>query len=247
MLVSVIIPYFNDEENIKSAVQSVLKQTYKKIEIIIIDDENSNQSKKILSSLKKIGKKIRIISTLTQSGVSTARNKGIKVSKGSVIAFLDSDDLWKKDKIKEQIKFIKKYKFDICYTNYLAIKNNNKIIYKVRSPKTISYNTLLKECSICCSSVVIKKEVLKKIKFQNLKTKEDYMLWLDLSKKGYKFFGINKFLSFYRIRSNSLSNLHLNKIYSAFKIYSYYLNYNFLYSIFFVLRLYLNAFKKKYL
>ena len=73
------------------------------------------------------------------------------------------------------------------------------------------------------------------------------MLWLDLSKKGYKFFGINKFLSFYRIRSNSLSNFHLNKIYSAFKIYSYYLNYNFLYSIFFVLRLYLNAFKKKYL
>ena len=178
--------------------------------------------------------------------MAIVRNLGIKKSRGKFIAFLDSDDLWKKDKIKEQIKFIKKYKLDVCYTNYLAIKNNNKIIYKVRSPKMISYNTLLKECSICCSSVVIKKKVLKKIKFQNLKTKEDYMLWLDLSKKGYKFFGINKFLSFYRIRSNSLSNLHLNKIYSAFKIYSYYLNYNFLYSIFFVLRLYLNAFKKKY-
>ena len=96
MLVSVIIPYFNDEKNIKNAIKSVLQQTYKKIEIIIIDDENSPKSEKILINLKKKFKKIKIISTLRRAGVSVARNKGIKKAKGDFIAFLDSDDQWKK-------------------------------------------------------------------------------------------------------------------------------------------------------
>ena len=247
MLVSVIIPYFNDEANIEKAVKSALTQTYKKLELIIIDDENSSISRTILLNLKKKFKKVKVISTLKQSGVSIARNKGIKKAKGDFIAFLDSDDLWKKQKIREQLNFIKKNKLDICYTDYLAINDDNKIIYKVRTPKTLFYEDLLSECPIACSSVLLKKKILKKNQFKNLKTKEDYMLWLDLSKKGYKLSGINKFLSIYRVRSSSLSNLHFNKVYSAFKIYSHYLNYNFLFSVIFVIRLYINAFKKKYL
>ena len=247
MLVSVIMPYFNDEDNIEKAVKSVLAQTYKKIELIIIDDENSLISQKILSNLKKKFKKIILISTLKPSGVSMARNKGIKKSKGDFIAFLDSDDLWKKEKIKKQLKFMKKNDLDICYTDYLAINDSNKIIYKVRTPKNLSYKDLLSECRIACSSVLLKKKLLKKNRFKNFKTKEDYMLWLDLSKKGYKLSGINKFLCIYRVRPNSLSNLHLNKLYSAFKIYSNQLNYNLLFSVIFVIRLYLNAFKKKFI
>jgi len=241
MLVSVIIPYYNDEANIENAVKSALAQTYKKLELIIIDDENSKVSRMIFRKLKKKFKQIKIISTIKQSGVSIARNKGINKAKGDFIAFLDSDDLW------EQLSFIKKKNIDICYTNYLAINDDNKVIYKVKTPKVLFYDDLLSECSIACSSVLLKKKILKKTQFKNFTTKEDYMLWLDLSKKGYKFSGINKFLSIYRVRSSSLSNLHFNKIYSAFKIYSHYLNYNFLYSVIFVIRLYINAFKKKYL
>jgi teichuronic acid biosynthesis glycosyltransferase TuaG len=246
MFLSVIIPYFNDAENIKASVLSALAQTYKNMEIIIIDDENSINSKKTLSQIIKLDNKIKIIRNKKKLGVSAARNKGINFSKGNLIAFLDSDDLWKKNKISLQIKFIKKYNADICYTNYSGIINK-RLIYKINSPKTVTYESLLRECPICCSSVVVKKKIFKTIKFKNLKTKEDYMLWLDFAKKGYKFIGLNKFLSFYRVRNNSLSSLHLNKIFSAFKIYSHYLNYNFLLSIFFILRLYLNAFKKKYI
>ena len=246
MLVSVIIPYFSDKKNIKNAVKSASQQTYKQLEIIIIDDENSKESQKILINLKKEFKKIKIISNIRQMGVSHARNKGIKLAKGDFIAFLDSDDLWKKNKIMEQLSFIKKYGSDICYTNYVAIDDNHKILYKVRTPKILFYENLLRECPISCSSVLMKKKVLKKFKFKNLKTKEDYMLWLDSSKEGFKFIGINKFLSIYRVRSNSLSSLNFNKIYSAFRIYSHYLNYNLIFSFFFVVRLYFNAFKKKY-
>ena len=247
MLVSVIIPYFNDEVNIGNAVKSALTQTYKNLEVIIIDDENSIASRKILENLKNKFTKIIIISTLKQSGVSVARNKGVKKARGDFIAFLDSDDLWKKNKIKEQVSFIKKNKLDICYTDYVAVNDNHKIIYKVKTPKTLFYKDLLRECPIACSSVLLKKKILKNITFKKLKTKEDYMLWLELSKKGYRLSGINKPLSIYRVRSNSLSSMHFNKIYSAFIIYSSYLNYSFLFSVIFVIRLYGNAFKKKYL
>ena len=100
MLVSIIIPYFNDPNNIDSCIQSVLAQSYSKLEIIIIDDENSSNSKKILKNISKIDKKIKVISTKKNKGVSFARNLGIRKSNGKFIAFLDSDDLWKKIKLK---------------------------------------------------------------------------------------------------------------------------------------------------
>mgnify|MGYP006079353389 CR=1 FL=1 len=171
MLVSVIIPYFNDEVNIEKAVKSALTQTYKKLELIIVDDENSSTSQKVLLNLKKKFKRVKIISTQKQSGVSIARNKGIKKAKGDFIAFLDSDDLWKKQKIKEQLIFIKKNNLDICYTDYLAVNDDNKTLYKVRTPKTLLYKDLLKECPIACSSVILKKKYLKKINLRFLKQK----------------------------------------------------------------------------
>jgi len=247
MQVSVIIPYYNDEENIEYAIKSVLDQTHKKIEVIIIDDENSPFSKKIISKLKKKYRFLKTISTFKNSGVSKARNKGIKIANGTFIAFLDSDDYWKKKKIEEQLKIIKKYKADVCYTNYLVVDKNDILLNKIKSPKKIFYNDLLSKCPLACSSILLKKSLLKNIKFQNLTTKEDYLLWLQLSKNDYKFIGVEKFLTVHRNRSGSLSSLHFNKLYSAFMIYSYYLNYNFMVAFLFVIRLYFNAFKKKYL
>ena len=95
MLVSVIVPYFNDELNINKCINSITNQTYKKFEVIIVDDENTQKSFNTLKKLKKKNK-VRVISTLRNSGVAFARNKGIKSSKGKLIAFLDSDDYWKK-------------------------------------------------------------------------------------------------------------------------------------------------------
>ncbi len=246
MLVSVIIPYFNDEFNINKSVTSALNQTHKNLEIIIIDDENTKRSLLVLNKYKN-KKKIKIIRTKYNSGVAFARNKGIKKSKGKLVAFLDSDDYWSKNKLKEQINAFKKNDIDICYTNYFGVTDNNKIKYKIRSPNRMNFKKFLSACPISCSSVVVKRKLLNKYKFKNLKTKEDYLLWLELSKKKYKFHGINKFLSFYQIRKNSLSTLHFNKLFSAYKIYSYYLKFNFFISLLLIIRLYINAFIKKYL
>ena len=246
MLVSVIIPYFNDELNINKSVSSALNQTYKNIEIIIVDDENSKNSIDVLKKFIK-EKRIKIIRNKQNLGVAFARNKGIKISKGQFVAFLDSDDYWNKNKLKAQVNAFKKYDIDICYTNYSGFVGNKKIKYKIKSPRKMTFNKFLKECPISCSSVVVKKKIFNEHKFKNLKTKEDYLLWLELSKKNYKFFGLDKYLSFYRIRKNSLSDLHFNKLYSAYKIYSYYLKFNLFFSLIMISRLYMNAFIKKYL
>ena len=130
MLVSVIIPYFNDEFNINKSVTSALNQTYKNLEIIIIDDENTKKSLHVLKKYKN-KKKIKITRTKYNSGVAFARNKGIKKSKGKLVAFLDSDDYWSKNKLQEQINAFKRNDIDICYTNYFGFTDNNKIKYKI--------------------------------------------------------------------------------------------------------------------
>jgi len=246
MLISIIIPYYKDEENILYSVNSAIKQDYRNIEIIIIDDENSDVSKKILLSIKKKSNKIKVISTKKNAGVSQARNLGIKHASGNLIAFLDSDDLWKKDKLTKQVDFMNKNKIDLCYTNYHAFVVK-KVIYKVKIKKSFNYKQLLKECPISCSSVLLKKDILINNKFKNLKTKEDYELWLRIAKKKYRFGGINKFLTCYRVRNNSLSANHLNKLINAFKIYNKYNNFSIIESILYVVKLYSNAFMKKYL
>ena len=119
-------------------------------------------------------------------------------------------------------------------------------MYSVKAEFNLNYDELLKKCPICCSSVVVETGILKKNIFRNLKTKEDYELWLRLS-RNFTFYGINKILTTYRSRKNTLSSNQFNKIYNAFHIYNSVNNFNFIKSIFYVVRLYLNASIKKFL
>ena len=114
MLVSIVIPYYNDEKNIYLSVSSALKQTYENIEIIIIDNENSFLSKKILEKIKKKSKKIKIFRNKKLGNYAgIGRNIGVSHSKGKLIAFLDSDDFWSKNKLKLQVKELKDKSADI--------------------------------------------------------------------------------------------------------------------------------------
>jgi teichuronic acid biosynthesis glycosyltransferase TuaG len=244
MLVSIVIPYYQCKDYIFQSVNSVINQTYKKWELIIIDDENSNVSKFLLHQIKGNHKNIKIFSTRTNVGVGLARNLGVKKSKGKFIAFLDSDDFWLKTKIQKQVIFLKKNNVDICYTGYSAFYNN-KIIYKPTTPSFINYENFLKECPVCCSSVLIKKKILQKFKFKNYKNKEDYELWLRIAKKN-NFFGLKEYLTFYRIRKGSLSSFHLTKLINAFNIYKEQFGFKLFFISFCVARLYINALKKRF-
>ena len=148
--------------------------------------------------------------------------------------FTNKLNLWKKKNAK------------ITFTSYRVINESKKTIYNVNANFNLDYRQLLKKCPICTSSILIERDILKKNNFRNLKTKEDYELWLRLS-HDFIFYGINKVLTTYRSRTNTLSSNQSNKIYNAFYIYNSLNNFNYLQSIYYTIRLYFNAFIKKFL
>ena len=246
-LVSIIIPYYKKRFFFKKTIDSVKKQTYKNFEIILIydDDDNSDLSF-IKKTLKKVKKKM-ILNNKNNLGVATARNYGIQKSKGKFISFLDADDIWDKHKLTKQIKFMKTNNLNFSYSDYSIISEKGILIKKIKSPKEIRFKDLLFSCDIALSSVVINSKIMKNERFQNLKTKEDYLLWLKLSKKNIKMMKINKNLIYWRNTNNSLSSSIKQKLKDAFLVYNKHLKFNFLISIILILSLSINSIIKRYL
>ena len=246
-LISIIIPYYKKKKFFKKTIKSVLEQTHKNFEIILIyDDIDKTELPFVKLTLRKI-KNVKIIINKKNLGAGYSRNIGIKKSKSRLISFLDSDDTWHKDKLKKQIKFMKINKVDFSYTDYSIIDKNEKKIKIIRAPKIITYQNLLFSCDIGLSTVMVNSRLLKKEKFPNLKTKEDYMLWIKLSKKKIKMLGINETLASWRQTNNSLSSSITQKLKDAFLVYSYHLKFNFLKSLILVFLLSVNSLTKKYL
>ena len=243
-LISVIIPYYKKKEYIISSINSVLNQTYKNLEIIIIYDDLNKEDLNLLKKIKKKDKRIKIYINKKNLGAGRSRNKGIKLSKGVFVAFLDSDDLWKKNKLKKQIFFMKKNGINASHTSYTIINSNNKIIGS-RNAKDMSYKLLLKSCDIGLSTVVLKKEIItSKIKFANIKTKEDYVLWLKITLNNNKIFALKDNLTKWRKLEDSLSSSKLQKIYDGYLVYRKYMNFNLLKSFGFLMLLSFNYFLK---
>ena len=243
-LISVIIPYYKKKEYIISSINSVLNQTYKNLEIIIIYDDLNKEDLNLLKKIKKKDKRIKIYINKKNLGAGRSRNKGIKLSKGVFVAFLDSDDLWKKNKLKKQIFFMKKNGINASHTSYTIINSNNKIVGS-RNAKDMSYKLLLKSCDIGLSTVVLKKEIItSKIKFANIKTKEDYVLWLKITLNNNKIFALKDNLTKWRKLENSLSSSRLQKIYDGYLVYRKYMNFNLLKSFGFLMLLSFNYFLK---
>ena len=247
ILVSVIIPYFKKKNYIQKTLNSVSNQTYKNLEILIIYDDKDTADLKFLKKLQKKDKRIKIIINKNTLGAGLSRNVGIKDAKGKYIAFIDSDDLWKKNKIKFQLKFMLKNDLKICHSAYEVIDLKNEI-KNVRKSKTYSnYNQLLKSCDIGLSSVVLEKNVViqNQIKFPKLATKEDFVFWLMILKKNYKFHALDKYLTNWTDLENSLSSSTIQKLKDGFKVYNQYMNFNIIKSLYYLICLSINYLKKK--
>ena len=175
-LVSIIIPYYKKKKYIELTINSVLGQTYKNFELIIVYDDEKKEDLDYIKEIIKNDKRIRLHINKKNLGAGLSRNKGIKLSKGNLVAFLDSDDLWTKDKLQKQIFFMKKNAIDISHTSYKIINSDNRVIGS-RNAKDMSHDKLLNSCDIGLSTVILKKKIItNKIKFGSIKTKEEYVL-----------------------------------------------------------------------
>lgn len=203
-LVSIITPSYNSEKYLSQTIDSVLSQTYTNWEHIIIDDKSNDNSIKIIKEYKKKESRIKLIKLRKNQGSGIARNKGIKQAKGKFIAFLDSDDIWDKNKLSLQIEFMLKYNIEFSHTDYGYIdEKSNKIkdIFKVS--KVVNYKNLLMRTEISCLTAIFDAEAIGKYYMSDHRRKQDYALWLSILKDGYCSYGLNDCLAYYRQHSDS--------------------------------------------
>ena len=246
-LVSIIIPYYKKKKFISRCLKSIQIQSYTNYEIILIYDDENIDDFRYLTSLKKDYKKLLIFKNLKKKGAGESRNLGIKYAKGDYVAFLDSDDEWHQNKLKTQINLMQKNNWLISHTSYNIINEQGKTIQN-RKAKNLNFNNLINSCDIGLSSVVVKKSILKnKIKFPTLKTKEDYVLWLKITKMGILIHGIDKNLMKWRKTSDSLSSFTVRKLSDGYSVYRIYLKYGIIKSLYLLFILSVNFFKKNYL
>jgi teichuronic acid biosynthesis glycosyltransferase TuaG len=216
-LVSVVIAMFNAEKYIYDTIVSVLNQTYKNIEIVVVDDCSTDKSYSIVENLIKEYNNIKLLKLEKNSGgPAKPRNKGILESQGEYIAFLDADDLWKSDKLDKQINFMKLNQINFCSANLSLIDKNGNDIKKIgilSKVKNLFTNKktlcdLIVNRHIALSSVLIKKDLLNKFNEENnFIAVEDFYLWLEvLNKKNTKYKYLDEKLLMYRILENSISH-----------------------------------------
>ena len=246
-LISIIIPFYQKKNYLEQTIKSIAKQSQKNFELILVyDDPDKSDLPHVLRVLKDIKRKTIIINK-KNIGAGPSRNVAILKARGEFIAFIDADDVWKKHKLKNQLLFMLSNKIKFSFTSYSIINKKNIIIKLIKAKRTIGYNDLIKSCDIGLSTVMVKKDLLKKNKFPRIKTKEDYILWLKLSKQNIKMMGINQSLVSWRKLDNSLSSSIFQRIKDAFYVYNNFLKFSFIKSIYYISIMSLNFFKKRYL
>ena len=244
-LVSVIIPYFKKIKFIDQSISSVLKQTYSNIEIIIIYDDLDKSELKYLRKEYQSNNRIKIFDNEKNIGAGLSRNKGIKLSNGKFICFLDADDYWKKEKVEIQLNFMMEKKIHISHTTYDVVNENDKFIRKRNAKSFSNYKDILTSCNIGLSTIIMNKELIsEKIQFKNLKTKEDFVLWLTILKENVTIGGLDQSLSIWRKTNNSLSSSVTQKLIDGFRVYNKHLNFNVFKSFYLLVCLSLNYLKK---
>jgi teichuronic acid biosynthesis glycosyltransferase TuaG len=245
--VSIIIPYYKKKLFIKETIKSVLKQSYKNFEIIVVDDENSDESNDLLKEILKLDKKIRLITNEINIGAGLSRNKALGIAEGDFIAFCDSDDLWKSTKLQIQVNYMVENDIEFSFTSYEIINEVGKILNYRFAKNLLNFADLLNSCDIGLSTVLIKKNLFNDIdlRFAKLKTKEDYVLWLKIAKKGINIFGIDKVLTSWRKTRNSLSSSTFQKLIDGFRVYKFYMKFNSFKSLVCLLKLSFNYLNKK--
>ncbi len=243
--VSIIIPYYKKKKYIKKTIDSIKLQTYRNFEVIIVYDDEDHSDLIFINKIIKTDNRIRLIINKKSLGAGRSRNVGISKAKARFIAFLDADDLWKKNKIKLQLNYMIKNNLDFCHTSYeiLDKKNIKKRVMKAKTFK--NYKQLLFSCDIGLSTVMMKKKIITKTcKFPSLKTKEDFVLWLLVLKKNITIGSLDKNLTKWRKLDDSLSSSIFQKLKDGYTLYNDYMNYNFLKSFWYLLLLSINSLRK---
>lgn len=203
-LVSVVMPAYNAERYIEKAIRSVQGQTWPDWELIVLDDCSSDRTAEITDRLAREDSRIRLYTNGQNLGVAGSRNRGLELCWGDYVAFLDSDDAWRPQKLELQLDCARKTGADLVYTSYAIVDAaGKKQCRDFLVPSTVSFEGLLRENVIGCSTVMLSLPALEGKGFQEDFFHEDYVLWLRLLNSGRKAAGVEQVLVDYFFHGDS--------------------------------------------
>ncbi len=223
-LVSIITPCYNGSKYIIETIESVLNQTYKNWEMIIVDDGSKDESSQIIKKYVNQDQRIKYIYQ-NNAGSAAARNNGIRNATGRYIVLLDADDIWDEDFLTEQLAFMRKNRAICVCCAYRMIDANSKVLSSITVPKNIiTIDDMLVRNHIGCLTGMYDSQKYGKIYLrEELKSiRDDYAFWLDIVKLEGKAYGNPKALASYRVLATSTTG---NKYKLLIKQYEFYRNY----------------------
>ena len=200
-LVSIITPSYNTANYISETIESVLKQTYTNWEMIIWDDCSNDNTYEVVKPYLN-DKRIRFFKNNINCGAAVSRNNALKVAKGTWIAFLDSDDIWKPNKLERQIRFMEKNGYLFSYTNYTEIDDEGRFKGTLwTGPRKIGKIRMMMFNYMGCLTVMYNKKYVGLIQVGDIKKRNDYAIWVKVVKKCPAFL-LNENLASYRVRAS---------------------------------------------
>ncbi len=207
-LVSIVMPVFNAQATLKTTIESVMNQSYKNWELILVNDASSDHSAEIAHALMAKDKRILWVELIHNAGAAKSRNLAIDKARGQYIAFLDSDDVWDSKKLDKQLKFMKENAYAFTFT---AFKTSKGRIFK--APEQLNYKQLIINNSIGCLTVIIDRNLTGEFLMPDYRRGQDHLTWLMLMERGNTAYGLNEVLATYTV--GNTTSLSGNKIRSA--------------------------------
>jgi len=215
---SIIMPLYNSEKHIGNTIQSVIKQTYEKWELIVVDDCSTDNSREIVRKVERNDNRVRLItSDVNFGGPAKPRNMGIRSSVGKYIAFLDSDDIWYRNKLEVCLQYFNNTT-DVMYHDLLYYGSSARTFFRRRVSgrrlkKPVLVDLLINGNALNNSSVIVRKNIVDKVgglvESKEMIAAEDYNLWLKISKVTNKFLYIPEILGEYFVGDNNISSKNM--------------------------------------
>lgn len=237
-LVSIITPLYNAAPFITKTIQSILAQTYDNWELLIVDDASTDNGPSIVLNTFGNEPRIKFFTNKTNNGAAHCRNQATIEATGDYIAFLDADDLWHREKLEKQLKFMQEHTCDVSLTNYLHINEvGNPLGKRVEALPILTYNKQHKNNYIGNLTGMYNAKRLGKISAPNIRKRQDWAVWLTAIDKSRKpAMGLQEDLAFYRVHKGSMSSNKLKLIGHNFAFYRKYLEYSWIKSAFCLLQ-----------
>lgn len=235
--VSIIMPAYNAERYIEAAIRSVVKQTVLDWELLIVDDCSTDATAEIAMKFAAKDDRIVVLQNEKNKGVTASRNRAIAHAESDWIAFLDSDDLWREDKLEKQLEIIKANGDAVLtYTaSSFMDENGNPYGYVMEAQSKITYRELLRRNLLSCSSVMVRRDWMLRYPMSGDGMHEDYASWLQMLRELPCAYGVNEPLLIYRLSKTSKSGSRVKSAKMIYRTYRF-VGYNSLVALYFMFR-----------